>query len=81
MTFFSSDPLELPLNYSYNLNVLSEVTVTESFLSLKDNVKNCQERESLDDCITHNYLTSLKEICGCLPLKLGLHKEVQRKDD
>ena len=73
------DPLELSLNYSYNLNVLSEVSVTDSFLSLDEDVRNCQERESYVDCITNYYLTNLKKMCGCLPLKLGLEEEVQEK--
>ena len=73
---FFQDPLELPLNYSYNLNVLSEVTVTDSFLSLDETDRNCQEKEYVVDCITKKYMTNLKESCQCLPLKLGLHYEV-----
>ena len=74
---FFQDPLGLPLDYSYNLNVLSEVTVTDSFLSLHENVRSCQEKEYIVDFITKKYMTNLKESCKCLPLKLGLHAEVK----
>ena len=76
---FFEDPLELSLNYSYNLNVLSEVSVTNSYLSLEESVINCQEKDSLVNCITKNYINNLKKTCRCLPLKLGLDDKVREK--
>merc|ERR1712126_234912 len=69
------DPLELSLDSSYNLNVITEVTVTASFLSLQENVRNCQEKDSLAGCMSKIYIDDLKDTCKCLPLKLGLQDE------
>ena len=66
----------LPLEYSYNLNAVTEVTTTESFLSLKENVRSCHEKHSYGDCITRKYLEEYKNKCKCLPFRLGLSDEV-----
>ena len=67
--------MELPLEYSYNLNVVKEVTITNSFLTLKDSVRKCQNTETYSDCITNKFLQTLKDKCNCLPLKLAISTE------
>ena len=60
----------------YNLNVVKEITVTDSFLSLDKSIKQCQE-ESYDECTTRKYMIALKNKCQCLPFHLRLTEEVK----
>ena len=41
------DFLKLPLEHEYNLNVVKEIKVTESFLTLDESTKGCQNEETL----------------------------------
>ena len=59
----------------YDLNVIKEISVTDSFLSLDDNIRGCQ-KESFDDCTTRKYKKTVLETCKCLPFKLRLTEEV-----
>ena len=54
------DPLQLSLQSNYSLNVLEEIAVTESFLTLDADIRQCQNLETYEDCITRNYLKSIK---------------------
>ena len=72
-----SDPLELQLGSAYNLNSITKVTVTDHFLSLDKNVRQCLEKEGYGDCLTANYMKKLKDTCNCIPLKLGIKEEVE----
>ena len=51
---------------------MKEVKVTESFLTLNKEKRGCQDEETLDDCITRNYIDSIINTCGCLPFQIGL---------
>ena len=57
---------------SYNLNILKEIKVTESFNNLDEEVKKCQNIEAYDECTTRHYVKELRELCGCLPLPLAI---------
>ena len=59
----------------HHLNIIKEITVTESFLSLDKDTRGCQE-ESYDDCTTRKYINALILKCQCLPFKLRLTEEV-----
>ena len=62
----------------YNLNVIKEVRVTDSFQSMGKDIKGCQE-ESYDECTTRKYMNALIRNCQCLPFKLRLTDEVRKK--
>ena len=62
----------------YSLNVIKEISVTDSFLSLGENIKGCQEK-SYDDCTTKKYTDTLTDKCQCLPFQLRLNEEVSSK--
>ena len=66
----------MALDYSYNLNTVKEVQVSDDFLSLDREEAWCQNEESYEDCTTKNYLETLQEECGCLPLTIGMKNEV-----
>ena len=55
---------------------LSEVQVTNSFLSLEENVRKCENKYSYNDCLTKNYLNILKKTCKCIPFGIRLSKKV-----
>ena len=57
----------LPIGKEYNLMVVKEIKVTDSFLGLDKDVINCQNRESLNECKTREYINTLNNQCGCLP--------------
>ena len=56
----------------YNLNAITEVKVTESYLGLDMDIKECQNEEAIEECKTQHYIDSLLEKCGCLPLNMAL---------
>ena len=59
----------------YHLNVIKEITVTDSFISLEKDIKGCQV-ESFDECTTRKYMDPLMNKCQCLPFQLRLTGEV-----
>ena len=58
----------------YNLNALKEIRVTESYLGLDQDTRDCQHEEPYDNCTTRHYLDALLEVCGCLPLTVRSSK-------
>ena len=56
---------------------MAEISVTDSFMELDENTRNCQNIETYDDCNTRVYLKNLIQECGCLPLSLRLSDKVR----
>ena len=75
---FFTEPLELSLDMKYNLNVIKEITVTDSFLSLDKDVRGCQEL-SFNECTTRKYTNKLIQKCQCLPFQIKLTEDVSCK--
>ena len=65
-------PVRLFGEGEYNLDVLKEIRVTESFLTLEQNVIKCQNEESEDNCRTRHHVNIVKKECSCLPLPYKL---------
>ena len=63
-------PLRLEGEGQYNINELKEIKVTESYLGLKQDVKGCQNYESIQNCSTRTYIDTLLKECGCLPFSV-----------
>ena len=53
--------------------------MTEDFLRLKKDVKDCQNDESYDDCKTKEYIDALWKACQCLPF--NIRKSINTKRD
>ena len=70
------EPLQLVGEGEYNLNVLKEIKVTESYLGLDSVVTGCQTRESFDNCTTRMYRQTFIDQCKCLPFDIRLSNEV-----
>ena len=71
-----SEPLQLVGEGEYNLNVLKQIKVTNSYLGLNQETKRCQTKESLDNCRTRHYIKSLLGSCSCLPFNIRLSNKV-----
>ena len=56
----------------YNIEYLKEIKVTESYLGLNQQIRECQNEEPFYNCTTKVYLRTFLEECGCLPLNLFL---------
>ena len=60
----------------YNI-VVEKVDVTESYLGLSEEVRNCQNtEEDYQSCVTENFVQRVKEKCKCLPLGMSIDEEV-----
>ena len=67
-----TEPLYLHGEGEYNLNVVKEVTVTESYLGLDKSVTECQMVEDFQECGTQHYITTLMRKCNCLPFAVAV---------
>ena len=72
--FLYLEPVKLIGEGEYNLNVLKESIATDSYLGLDQNIRKCQNEESLYNCTTRKYIDSLLDQCGCLPLNIKIDK-------
>ena len=60
----------------YNFLSLKEIVITDSFMGLNRETKNCQNVEAYEDCKTQSHIQNLRQECGCLPLALRLSEKV-----
>ena len=60
----------------YNVNVLKEIKVSESYLGMDQDVTECQNEESFYNCTTRKFMDTLIEKCGCLPINIRISNEV-----
>ena len=70
------EPVRLIGEGEYNLNVLKEIKVTESYLGLDENITGCHNEESFM-CTTKEYVDTTLKNCGCLPLNMRLSDKVE----
>ena len=73
---FTVDPEKLTGEGEYNLNIIKEEEVTESFLGMDQSVRGCQNEEHYDECTTRQYIENMREKCDCLPLSIALSDQV-----
>ena len=66
------EPLQLVGEGNFNLNVIKNVEVTQSFLGLDENFRGCQDKETFVDCTTRQYIDTLIKTCNCLPFNLRI---------
>ena len=52
------------------MTAFTEIKAKESFHNLHENVKNCQNKETLLECKTRNYLKTGLDRCKCVPYTL-----------
>ena len=61
----------------YNLHSMKEIKVTDSFMGLDRDTRNCQNIETYNDCKSRQHSENLRKVCGCLPLSLRLSEKVK----
>ena len=49
------------------MDVVKEVKVTEEYLELDEDTRNCQNRETFEECTTKQYLSAVEKKCKCIP--------------
>ena len=70
---FHEEPVNLSLERNYYMNVIKEISVTDSFLSMDKSITKCQDDEPHDDCKTKSYIKNLVNKCKCLPFQIRLY--------
>ena len=63
----SIEPLKLYGEGQYNLNSVKAVKVSEDFLGLDESIKECQNKESFEECKSGRYIEKVLNECKCLP--------------
>ena len=61
-----AEPVKLIGEGEYK-NTLKDIVVTDSYLGLDMDVRNCQHEEPYVNCTTKKYLETFLGQCGCLP--------------
>ena len=62
--------------YEYNLDALTDIEITESFLTLDQESRECQNDETFSNCTTRHYMNAVLQKCGCLPFNMRLSNRV-----
>ena len=70
-------PVTLIGEGEYNLNILKEIKVTESFLGLDKDTRKCQNEEPILNCTSRHYTESILKKCGCIPANMRLSNKVK----
>jgi hypothetical protein len=55
---------------NYALTSVKEIDGTEAFLALDNDIKVCQNEETLADCSTKKLIKTSLDLCKCVPYKL-----------
>ena len=76
--FYILDPVGLFGEGAFNINNIKEISVTDSFMGLDRDTRNCQNIETYDDCKTRLHIEHLRQECRCLPLSLRLSEKVKK---
>ena len=71
-----AEPVILYGEGQYNLNVLKEIKVTDSYLGFKEDFRECQDEEYIHNCTTRHYIKTFLDHCGCLPKSIRHFIEV-----
>ena len=61
----------------YNLNDLTDIKATDSYVGLGQDVTKCQTEEPFYNCTTRKYIENILANCECLPLTVS-NKKVSR---
>ena len=62
-----TEPLVLEGEGNYALTSVKEIDGTEAFLALDDDIKLCQNEETLADCSTNDLMKTRLDLCKCVP--------------
>ena len=69
--FVLLEPLTFDGEGNYALSNVKEFAVTSGFINLGEEVTECQDQESFEECTTRKYLQLAREECSCTPFSLS----------
>ena len=49
---------------------MKEIQVTDEYMGLDENIRKCQNKETLEDCTTRQYIDTIQKECNCIPYSL-----------
>ena len=55
---------------TFALTDVKQIVVTNSFLGLDRDVKNCQNEEAFEHCSSQTFLQEVSSRCHCIPYSL-----------
>ena len=55
---------------NFRLGDVKQIETTPDFDTLDEEARECQLESTYEECVTNNYLDTLKKDCGCLPFNL-----------
>ena len=64
---YISAPITLHGEGSYAISDVKEIKVTEEYLGLSEDVKECQTKEPYQNCTTRQFLQNAIGKCNCIP--------------
>ena len=53
------------------LSDVMEIKVTDEYMGLDEEVRNCQNKEPFENCTTRQYLETVQNQCNCTPYALS----------
>ena len=71
-------PVKLIGEGEYNINVFTQIKITDSFLGLDKDIRKCQNDEPYLNCTTRKYHETLLSKCGCLPFNIRRSDKVYK---
>ena len=63
-------PITLTSEGSFVLTSIKKISVSSDFLSLAQDITQCQTDQLRADCITRKYQEAILELCQCAPISL-----------
>ena len=73
-----SEPVTLHGEGKFNLNVVKYIQVTDAFLGMDKDKKECQNEEYLDSCLTRLHMDAIIRECKCVPFSIGKPMKVSQ---
>ena len=55
---------------SYEISAVKKIIATEEFLTLDEDIRGCQMKETFESCTTRQYLDNVQNQCNCVPYAL-----------
>ena len=65
------EPVTLVGEGRFNLNAIKHIKVTDSYLKMDKEVKQCQIDEDIEICTTRQHREAFLKHCGCVPFSIG----------
>ena len=55
----------------YKMVAVKQIKISQKFRGISEEIKKCQTRETLEDCLTKQLIELIQKNCGCFPYELA----------